>query len=406
MELLLLKLVAVLRPLASMKYAENYFEIVGVGLFALMIVGIFSYCAVRKTLTLSAIDLLIFAFAIWCLTIYLAYFEVTGIKSVVVILIPLFSYIVVKNVVKDRVQYLGVLFWIIVGFIIPVILSAVLIVTGKGVDYVSYWTGITRWQGVYTHSHNLGHSMTLFLITLVLYLHLSAENGDAVKSRKATHITFAVLAAVAIYCLYMSQVRSAILGLMVFVVMYLYAFNKKLLIVGATALTVAAVLSLPYWMPVLLPDVWLMERSQDTSLMGLGSGRPRFWLGDLQQFAALPVDQLLSGFGIGREYKEGDLYLMGHSDWLEILTNTGIIGFMLFATLQIFIFRAILKMQGREKYIFLAMFFAVNMMMLVSNSYTWRIQVSHLFYILLAYIEIPDKQIQSEKTIVAAIKAA
>lgn len=404
----MLKLVAVLRPLASMKYAENYFEIVGVGLFALVIVGILSYCAVRKTLTLSAIDLLIFGFAIWCLTVYLAYFEVTGIKSVVVILIPLFSYTVVKNVVKDRAQYMGLLFWMIAGFLIPVLLSAVLIITGKGVDYVSYWTGITRWQGVYTHSHNLGHSMTLFLITLVLYLHLSAENGDrgAVKSRKATYISFAVLAAVAIYCLYMSQVRSAILGLMVFVVMYLYAFNKKLLIVGATALTVVAVLSLPYWMPVLLPDVWLMERGQDTSLMGLGSGRPRFWLNDITQFVALPVDQLLAGFGIGREYKDGDLFLMGHSDWLEILTNTGIIGFILFATLQFFMFRAILKMQGREKYIFLAMFFAVNTMMLVSNSYAWRIQVSHLYYILLAFIEIPATRIQSEKTIVAVVKAA
>jgi hypothetical protein len=37
---------------------------------------------------------------------------------------------------------------------------------------------------------------------------------------------------------------------------------------------------------------------------------------------------------------------------------------------------------------FLAMFGAVSVMMAVSNSYVWRIQVSQLYYMVLAYIEV------------------
>jgi len=390
MEFLLLKVVSMFRPLASLGYAEAFFDIAGAALFALLVVALLLDSAVRKTLSLSAVDLLIGMFAIWCLTIYVVYFEQAHIAHVVKMLIPLFSYIAVKNVVKERVQYVKLLLWMIVGFSVPVVVSAGLIAAGKGVDYVSFWTGIPRWAGAYTASHSMGHSMTLFLITLVLYLHLTAENqgGGAVKGRTATHIAFGVLAALALYCLYKSQVRTAIVGLIVFVSLYLYFFNKKLLIVGATTLIVVAVLLLPYWMPVLLPDVWLIETGRDQSLMGLGSGRPTFWLSDITQFFALPFDQLLAGVGIGREYHQQDLDLMGHSDWLEILTNTGIVGFILFATLQVLMLRAILKIKGREKFIFLAMFCSVNVMMLVSNSYVWRIQVSQLYFMMLAYIEL------------------
>ena len=406
MELLLLKLVCLMRPLASMAYAEVVFDIAGAGLFAFLVLALLSDGAVRKSLNFSVVDLLIGMFAIWCLTVYVVYFEEADIAHVVKMLIPLLSYTVVKNVVKDRTQYAKLLLWMIIGFSVPLIVSAGLIAAGKGVDYVSYWTGIPRWQGVYTASHNLGHSMTLFLIVVVLYVQMTKERSIAGAASWPKNVLLASLTGVALFCLYKSQVRSAILGLIVFIGIYLYFFNKKLLIVGAITVTAVALLLLPYWLPVLLPDVWLLEKGRDHSLMGLGSGRPRFWLSDITQFVALPVDQLLAGVGIGRNYHQQDLDLEGHSDWLEILTNTGIIGFILFATLQIFLLRAILKMQVRERFIFLAMFFAVNVMMLVSNSYVWRIQVSHLYYMMLAFVELPSTQIQSEKIVVASVRTA
>jgi hypothetical protein len=61
---------------------------------------------------------------------------------------------------------------------------------------------------------------------------------------------------------------------------------------------------------------------------------------------------------------------------------------VIFAWLQIAILRTILKLAPPEKYLFGALFGAVTIMMLVSNSYAWRIQVSQLYYMVLAYIEI------------------
>ena len=92
----------------------------------------------------------------------------------------------------------------------------------------------------------------------------------------------------------------------------------------------------------------------------------------------------------------------GHSGWLRVLLETGIIGFALFAWFQILILRAILRMRGRERYVFLALLAAVNTMMLVSNSYALRIQVSQLYYIILAFIEIPPNRAQIEQVTVRA----
>ena len=47
-----------------------------------------------------------------------------------------------------------------------------------------------------------------------------------------------------------------------------------------------------------------------------------------------------------------------------------------------------MRVKEPEKYMFLAIFSSVNFMMLISNSYAWRIQVGQIYYMVLAYIEI------------------
>jgi len=118
-------------------------------------------------------------------------------------------------------------------------------------------------------------------------------------------------------------------------------------------------------------------------------------------YAQLPIDQQLAGIGIGTDDTAEGTF-RGHSDWLRIIWDTGIIGFALFAWLQILILRAILRMRGSERYVFLALFAAVNVMMLASNSYNLRIQVSQVYYIMLAFIEIPPNRPQTERATVTA----
>jgi O-antigen ligase len=390
MELILLKLVAFFRPLASIKYAADVFEIVGVGLFGLIVLVFLSNSALRKTITVSAVDVVIVSFALWCIAIYIIYFDKARISEVAKMLIPLLSYIVVKNVVRERAQYTRLLFWMIIGFSVPLMVSVFLIATGQGLDYVSYWTGIPRWEGAYTGAHSLGHSMTLFLITLVLYSRLTrqSDEGGTVRKGAASRVVFAALGALAVFLLYKSQVRSAIVGLIAFAAVYLSFYNRKLLLAGGAGLAVLAVATLPVWMPVLLPDVWLVEQGR-ADVSAIGSGRQTFWRHNLELFADLPFDRQLAGVGIGnRDSFSAEDVLDSHNDWLDVLMQTGIVGVLLLLGLQILVLRAILRIPGRERFGYLALFIAVNIMMFVSNSYVWRIQVSHLYFMMLAYIEV------------------
>jgi len=411
MELLLLNLVALFRPLMSIKYVESTFEIIGVGLFGALVAGMLVHTALTKSLRLSAIDGIIAAFTIWCVCIYVIYFEYANASDVAKLLIPLFGYMVVKNVVDDHYKYTRLLLWIIVGFSIPTIASAALIATGNpyAIETILYYSGLARWEGVYTGSHTLGHSMTLFVMTMVLYITLrrNAEGNTAQPSRQVQNILLGVLSALALYCLYMSQVRSALLGLLTFAVIYLYHYSKKLLILGAISLAVIAVLTIQQWLPALSPEYAATQKGVDVDMMDMGSGRPTRWKNDIMTFANAPIDQKIAGFGIGargEDLSRPGERLYGHSDWLEILTQTGLVGLILFATLQILFLKAIFRMPRTERFAFLALLAAVNVMMVVSNSYVWRIQVCQLYYMILAFIEVPANRVQTEQFTVRATK--
>jgi len=191
----------------------------------------------------------------------------------------------------------------------------------------------------------------------------------------------------------MSQVRTALVGLLVFGVLYCLFYNRKALVFLTMGLAVVAVVTFPSWFPALAPEIASLPRGAEVDVMELGSGRPSYWAHDIKLFMDLPIDRKLAGIGIGagapakgivREYE-----ISGHNDWIEMLLTTGIVGLLLFATLQLLILQKILKMPGKERYLFLSLALAVDVMMWASNSYAWRIQVSQLYYMVLAFIELP-----------------
>jgi O-antigen ligase len=390
MELLLIYLVAVVRPLAAMRYGEQFYELFAIGLFGVLMLSLIANSAVSKSLRLSLIDGLIVAFTIWGIATSCIYYEGVAIGEVAKLLIPLLSYIAAKNVIQNTGQYRRLLLWMIVGFSVPTLMSGALILAGDpdSIQQIRYWTSLARWQGVYSGAHSLGHSMTLFLITLALYVSIEGNGVRKPRVRLPTKVVFGFLAAVALYCLYMSAVRSALLGLLTFTVIFLYFNNRKALLAVTATLVVVASLTVPFWLPALLPEIDMRNRGIEVDDMSLGSGRPRIWLNDITVFYERPIDEQLAGAGIGNRYQE-DSEVRGHNDWLEMLTQTGIVGFLLFAALQFAILRRILRMEGKDKWAFFALFAAVSLMMLVSNAYAWRIQVSQLYYMILAFIELP-----------------
>lgn len=395
MEYLLLKFVAIVRPIGSMQFAEKYVDIIGVGIFALLMLTLLSNSAVRKSLRLSSVDISILAFCGWSIAIYLIYIEYAYMRDLAKIVIPMLGYIAAKNTLRSIDDYRNLLGWLILSFSIPTVVSTIMIINGTGVDFVSYWTGIERWSGAYDGSHSLGLSMTLLLIVITLYVQIVQRiDGAAFKSLgyiKGSGLI--LLSGAALFCLYMSQVRTAILGLLVFAAVTMFFQNKKLLVISGAVGTFVAVAFLPYWLPALLPEFTIHEQGVEVTTEDLGSGRPRMWMNDLKVFAELPIDRQIAGIGIGNRGDQAtDVTVYGHSDWLELLVQTGIVGLIFYLVFQILLFRAILRMPGRDRYAFLAVFAAVNVMMAVSNAFVWRIQVSQLFFIMFAYVEIQNLQ--------------
>jgi len=398
LELFFLKLVVFSRPLISVRYGEEFFSLVGIALFGTLLIAVAIQAVLRKSFRVSAIDFFIFTFALWCIARSAIYADLSTIRELMKLLIPLLSFTVVKNIVSDRGEYNSVLFWMIVGFVVPVLLSGVQIALRRpdAIAMTIYFTGIDRWQGAYLGAHSLGHSMTLFLFVIVIYV-LIRQKEITATSRKLSAVDgifISVLGFVALYNLYMSEVRSAVLGLLVFVGLLTFRENKKLFFIGGASLTLIGIILAPVWIPVLLHEFAPDRKGGALEVEQMGSGRPTMWLGDYEKYLKLPIDQKIMGIGPGKEMTSVGEF-KGHNDWLRILWDTGVVGFTLFLLLQISIVMSILRMKGTEKNLYLSLFTAVMVMMVVSNSYNLRIQVSHLYYILLAYVELPNRSEQS-----------
>lgn len=412
MELVLLYIAAFLRPLFFIdatgettlddaSAAMELFNWFAVALFLMLAAALLSSMSVRKRLHISAIDLWMAAFGVWCIVIYVIYIDKGNAREVIKLLFPIFTYFVVKNILPSEQHYVRMLFLMIVAFLIPVIWSAGVTLVGGGVEIVNYWTQVPRYKGVYTSSHLMAHNMTFLLMVLFLYAYL-AKGKEAQSSfgfgKVRLRFLCVVLAIPALYCLTMSQVRNTMLGLLAFLAYYLLVFNRRMLVIGLLVGGSVTVVTAPMWVDVLLYDFAKVSEGEWKS-EEIGSGRTRIWKHNLSLFADMPLDRQLAGVGIGNKVafgsKEG--VMDSHNDYLDVMMQTGIVGLILYLGIQIALIAATLKIPGREKHIFLAMYLAVAIMNVASNSYITRSGMAQLFYLVVAYVELRRKQ-ESEET--------
>lgn len=396
MEVFLLGTLALLRPLFFIEIEGrllglNLFELAAIGLSALMIGAWLIRATVQKDVTFAPIDLVIVSFCLWCVCIYVVYIDQARIGEVAKLIIPLVTFTVARNVISTRHDYERLIFLMIVGFSVPIIASAAMIIGGQSVSYVNYWTGIPRYEGVYSGAHDLSHNTALMIMLIVLYVEMKRRQGSWRQLSKGRLLFFLGLAVAASICLYGARVRTPILGLLVFGSVILFFYSKKLLVLGLVALVSVGAIFADQLATRFFYDVskvaageWEVEK--------LGSNRPNIWANNVQAFVGLPLDRQLAGVGVGN--RQGSLQAEddevnvrnSHNDYLEVLIQTGIIGFVLFVAVQVLFFTSIRRMPPSDRYVLLALFAAVTVMNLASNSYVTRFGLAQMFYLALAIV--------------------
>ncbi len=396
MELLFLYLFSILRPILFINInveigGLNLFEFAAIFLALLLFSMLIYKMGLKKKIYVSSVDLFILLFSLWCVGTFLAYSDSANVKEVAKMIIPLWTFVIVKNVITNKDQFKKLIFIMLIGFSIPVTLSVLLIVMDKGIYDVNYWTDIVRYRGIYSDPHNMGHNMGFLIMMVVTYFSfIACSNFDSIKDISTKKKIFiALLVVFAIFCLYKCWVRTAVIGLIVFFTVYLFFYNKKLLLIGTIVVVILGIIFAPVIVPRFLNDFQkVFEGEWDAGK--LGSGRIKLWSNTLEGFWDLPLDKKLAGTGIGNKIGLSGRHLDTHNDILGLLEETGIVGFILYMLLQFFILKRILSLEEKEKYVFLAMFIAIFLMNLVSNSYISRFGIAQFYYLVMAYVDLPS----------------
>ncbi|MCG3203045.1 MAG: hypothetical protein NFCOHLIN_02962 [Gammaproteobacteria bacterium] len=377
----------------------NLFEILTIALTFLLVILAAVNALRGNGIRLSPIDIAIIMLVAWCSTVALVYPENTDFKAYVKLVLPPITFMVLKRAIATQRQYVRLLRLMIIGFAIPVALSAYAIHEGTGLAARIFWTGLERYSGVYNGIHTMGHNMGFLIMSVCVYLMLCDENVKASITRLTMMCFLPVLCGAALYCLFHGQVRTVYVGLFVFLSIVLVQYSTRWFIFFAGAVILSVAMFASIYSTVFFDVVDVFSGHRD--IKEAGSGRPLIWQHNLRIFANLPIDQKIAGVGIGnyltdpfRDIDAADKITSehvwnSHNDYLEMLMEIGVIGLLLTMWLYAVIAKRVLQIERRARIVFLGLLVAVGVMNVLSNSYIARFGLAQMFFMVLTYIDIP-----------------
>ena len=399
MELFFSQLLYLLRPLLSAELVDwkllglSFFELAAISLFLLLLVA-FSLRLLHKTREpVSGTEVWAILFFVWTTTSYLVHIDISNDATYAKLVIPPLTYILLKRILPDRATHVRMLFLMLVGFLLPFFQSAVLIFQGESVDHVIYWTGVERYKGVYANIHNLAHHAAFASMLTAIYLVLRKRQGMPLRWPEMS--VAGMVFTVSPYLMYAAKVRGVYIGLIVFVALMLFFYSKRAL---ALFILVLFAFLAYFWEPVSVMFFdFLNPRGAGLDFERAGSGRFIMWTRGWENWSEAPLLNQLTGMGVKIPGLRGGPGTVGdtvrpwgdpHSDWLYALMSLGLVGFGILVGLFASILRSILRIRGEEKFALLALFAAVVLMNLMSNSYITRFALFQMFFMVVVYADL------------------
>jgi len=400
MEIFLVQLLYLLRPMLNAELVDwrllgfGFFELAAILLF-LALVAAFSLKLLRKTREpISGVEVWVALLIVWVTISYLVHIEISSISAYARWVIPLITYILLKRILPDRSAHVRMVFLMLVGFLFPFIMSAILTYQGQGLDKVVYWTGTERYSGAYANIHNMAHNAGFAIMLAGTYFLVRKSQATSLRWVEVTVLVTVFL--VGMYLLYHTHTRTLYLGLAVFFFVVLFFYSKR-----ALALTTVILIALVAYFADSVSTIFfdfVDPQYTGESFERAGSGRLSIWSRTLDVWRDAPVLHQLTGMGVispgHRTGAPGSIEATvppwgdPHNDWLFALMSLGLIGLTILIGLFASLFQAILRIPGKEKFAFLGLLAAVMVMNVASNSYISRMTMAQLFFMVIVYADL------------------
>jgi len=316
-------------------------------------------------------------------------------NSLVEILFPFIGYFTAKTFVKEYSRVKLIFLAFVVGYFIPIIGSAILMLFKLSVSYEVYGSGALRQHGLYVGFHTAAHSMVLFSFLYASFL--TFKHSTRTIFQYAVHSVFLL----SIYCLLNTYVRSAMLAFLLFWMVCLIRWKKRffflfLFVLIGMGIWQSSAIQTVFWKA----DTWDRERNIETA----SSGRTILWSHNLNLFKEMPFYKKILGSGLGTESKRviggEDEIWSSHNDFIALLMTLGIIGLLFYLFIFTFLILDIILYSNNDgpQSIILAAIVASLFTSMVTNGYIFRIEASQTFWILMGcahtYIKrTPDQMI-------------
>ena len=373
----ILLIFAVFRPLTISFHhigSISLLDLFGMGSSYLMLISLFFYLRGQP---FNAMSWLLLYFVGYCL---LSFAWGSNYRAVARIVLPLLPFFLVQAVIHSQRQVKVLTLWLALGFIIPIVGSALLIASGIS-SYEVTQSGLQRQEGLTSGVHTAAHTMLIFSYVYAL-LKVQAKN----QSRIWRWLLF-ILLLLSIYCIWKTYTRTVWLGGMLFWLIFLWARSKRwfwsLLMVGFIgALIYSTQLQDLFWQKNAAGQ---KVHEVDTA----SSGRISLWTHNFTVYRELSLPLKLLGVGIGNEMKvvdEVDMFTASsHNDYLTVLMTAGLIGLLLILGIYGGLLTVVLRSQVQRqlKFLFLGLIISVMLMNMVSNSYLTRFPIAQYFWLLM-----------------------
>lgn len=228
--------------------------------------------------------------------------------------------------------------YIMLGILISGVLNALSVQLGYGTEYVEN-TG--RAIGLQSNPNSLGLSMA-HAISATLFFFL------VLKKNKTIYLFLIACLLIFGYTIFLSGSRKSLLSFVVLALLFtpiLITKNKKRtsknFIFYSAIILLVAYLLLSYFLPIFIEGTAVSERLEMGASRGGVQGDIRYtmYLAGVEIF----LDKPLFGVGLGNYKNYFYTGQYSHSDYIESLTGTGLLGFLLYQSVYIvIIFKSII----------------------------------------------------------------